>query len=65
MVRCLGNLEDPMAIAPKDELKNGSAIVLEISQHEITVVRRYNQNCSFLPWESLGHSKMPLANYPC
>ncbi len=31
MVRYLGNLEDPMAIALKDELKKGDSIVLEIS----------------------------------
>ena len=31
MARYLGNLEDPMAIALKDELKKGDSIVLEIS----------------------------------
>ncbi|MGH9925351.1 MAG: pyridoxamine 5'-phosphate oxidase family protein [Nitrososphaeraceae archaeon] len=31
MARYLGNLEDPMAIALKDELKKGESIVLEIS----------------------------------
>lgn len=31
MARYIGNLEDPMAIALKDELKKGNAIVLEIS----------------------------------
>jgi hypothetical protein len=31
MVRYLGNLEDPMAVALKDEPKKGDSIVLEIS----------------------------------
>jgi len=31
MVRYFGNLEDPMAVALKDELKKGDSIVLEIS----------------------------------
>lgn len=31
MARYIGNLEDPMAIALKDELKKGDSIVLEIS----------------------------------
>ena len=31
MARYLGNLEDPMAIALKDELKKGDSIILEIS----------------------------------
>ncbi len=31
MARYLGNLEDPMAIALKEELKKGDSIVLEIS----------------------------------
>ena len=31
MARYIGNLEDPMAIAHKDELKKGDSIVLEIS----------------------------------
>jgi general stress protein 26 len=31
MVRYLGNLEDPMALAVRDELKKGESIVLEIS----------------------------------
>ena len=31
MARYLGNVEDPMAIALKDELKKGESIVLEIS----------------------------------
>jgi hypothetical protein len=31
MVRYLGNLEDPMARAVRDELKKGESIVLEIS----------------------------------
>jgi general stress protein 26 len=31
MARYLGNLEDPMAIALKDELKKGDSIVLEIT----------------------------------
>ncbi len=31
MASYLGNLEDPMAVALKDELKKGESIVLEIS----------------------------------
>jgi hypothetical protein len=31
MVRYSGNLEDPMAIALRNELKKGESIVLEIS----------------------------------
>lgn len=31
MTRYLGNLQDPMAIALKDELKKGDSIILEIS----------------------------------
>jgi general stress protein 26 len=31
MIRYMGNLEDPMALALRDELKKGESIVLEIS----------------------------------
>jgi hypothetical protein len=31
MTRYLGNLQDPMAIALKDEVKRGESIILEIS----------------------------------
>ena len=36
MARYLGNSEDPMAIAHKDELKKGDSIVLEISPKYFT-----------------------------
>ena len=46
MARYLGNLEDPMAIALKDELKKGESIVLElvlsITQLGITVNSKQN-----------------------